>query len=559
MRKLAVIAAGWPVWICAAAMLWLIGYFVTVNPLVKSGLMLTVLVMAAIMTGYCCRQQIHHRASVSSILLPLSSHQGPVMLVCGNLCDALFAEQAVRNTPQGGYLRAGDVGQLTTLVRQLQHQSPSITGQLTILYSCALDLHDDEAVLRASLQELRHQLKQIADLTGFHPLVVLSGYFAGPATPWLVVRGNKPLVSAEDQRMCSLDEWQQSPERVTVMPLLIQAFQLMRHIFLNELEQAKSIDPAVHPFAITLRGGAPLHDMHSVWQQWLYRHTGLLLPLVTPSQDRLALFPDAVLPLLAPYTSPVAGARNARRVVGFLCLCAAVSLVCSVNNNGDLIRKIGGDLQRWSAIPMAHAGPKAAALNTLKQDIQLIERWQRQGEPLRYGLGLYLGSRLWLSLQQAIDTYIPPASPPVAVVKPTSQPKIVRLDSLSLFSPGNAALKAGSTNVLINALVGIKAKPGWLIVVAGHTDNTGNLTLNQSLSLQRAAAVRNWMRDTGGMPESCFAVQGYGESRPVAPNNTPEGRAQNRRVEISLVPQVDACHIPDLTPLLSDDSSRSNN
>ena len=64
------------------------------------------------------------------------------------------------------------------------------------------------------------------------------------------------------------------------------------------------------------------------------------------------------------------------------------------------------------------------------------------------------------------------------------------------------------------------------------------------LSLKRAEAVRDWMRDTGDVPESCFAVQGYGASRPVASNETPEGRAQNRRVEISLVPQKDACLTP---------------
>jgi len=105
--------------------------------------------------------------------------------------------------------------------------------------------------------------------------------------------------------------------------------------------------------------------------------------------------------------------------------------------------------------------------------------------------------------------------------------------------------------------VGVKAKPGWLIVVSGHTDNTGTPQLNQTLSLKRAEAVRNWMRDTGDVPESCFAVQGYGESRPIATNDTPEGRALNRRVEISLVPQANACLIPGKPSASSQDGGAS--
>mgnify|MGYP002135492834 CR=1 FL=1 len=120
---------------------------------------------------------------------------------------------------------------------------------------------------------------------------------------------------------------------------------------------------------------------------------------------------------------------------------------------------------------------------------------------------------------------------------------------MSLFDSGQSVLKTGSTRMLVNLLVGVKAKPGWLIVVAGHTDNTGTPQLNQTLSQKRAEAVRDWMRDTGDVPESCFAVQGYGESRPVASNDTPEGRALNRRVEISLVPQANACQLPGNTPI----------
>lgn len=128
---------------------------------------------------------------------------------------------------------------------------------------------------------------------------------------------------------------------------------------------------------------------------------------------------------------------------------------------------------------------------------------------------------------------------------------------MALFDTGKSTLKPGSTKLLVNSLLGIKAKPGWLIVVAGHTDSIGNDRSNQQLSLKRAEAVRDWMRDTGDVPDSCFAVQGYGESRPIATNDTPEGRALNRRVEISLVPQVDACRLPDQPSASSQDDGAS--
>ncbi|MNR98853.1 Outer membrane porin F precursor [compost metagenome] len=172
------------------------------------------------------------------------------------------------------------------------------------------------------------------------------------------------------------------------------------------------------------------------------------------------------------------------------------------------------------------------------------------------GLGLYQGERLRMPVLDAIRSYVPPPPPPKPQPKPKPVPKIVRLDSMSLFDSGKSVLKVTSTKMLVNSLVGIKAKPGWLIVVAGHTDNTGNPQLNQTLSQQRAEAVRDWMRDTGDVPESCFAVQGYGASRPVATNDTQEGRAANRRVEISLVPQADACQVPG-KPASPDESDAS--
>jgi len=74
-----------------------------------------------------------------------------------------------------------------------------------------------------------------------------------------------------------------------------------------------------------------------------------------------------------------------------------------------------------------------------------------------------------------------------------------------------------------------------IVEVAGHTDSVGSDAYNQRLSEQRANAVSSYL--TGrGLNRDRFIVVGAGESRPVASNNTDAGRAENRRVEITLVP-----------------------
>lgn len=123
----------------------------------------------------------------------------------------------------------------------------------------------------------------------------------------------------------------------------------------------------------------------------------------------------------------------------------------------------------------------------------------------------------------------------------TPLPEPIRLDSLALFEGGSSALKPGSTKVLVNALVGIKARPGWLIVIAGHTDASGAPEHNLALSHARATAVRDWMQRMGDLADSCFAVQGLAAGQPLASNQTEAGRAANRRVDIQLVPQLGAC------------------
>jgi outer membrane protein OmpA-like peptidoglycan-associated protein len=73
-----------------------------------------------------------------------------------------------------------------------------------------------------------------------------------------------------------------------------------------------------------------------------------------------------------------------------------------------------------------------------------------------------------------------------------------------------------------------------LIEISGHTDSEGSDTYNQKLSDGRAAAVVSYLTSKGVLPERMQAV-GYGESRPVDTNQTEAGRAQNRRVEFTLI------------------------
>lgn len=553
MRRSALLRAVFPVLICLAAALWVLWGFLNVSALFKSALTLAGIILALLVIRRRYRRQQPAGEQADEGVYPPSGFTGPVLLMCGDLSDHLFTEGGCRTTAQGCYLNVGATDQLSKFADRLLAREPRMAGQLVVMFRCLPDLHEDEGLLRASLKVLRQQVKQLKNLSGYLPPVVLVGEFSGPETPWIVIRGKTPLVCPADEPALTLDEWRALPQNVTRLPYLSHAMSMLQQVVMDELTKVDSLCPAVMPFAVVVRSGSLRTLTEAVWPQWLFRHSKLLPPVATATYPALWHFADPVLPLLAPFAMPLQGGKTGRRVVMFLLFCIVSGLGLSVLHNQSLIGRIASDLQRWYAIPMTHYAPKAQSLYALQQDALLLERWQRQGEPQRYGLGLYPGDRLWLSVQQAIDTYVPPPPPP----KPKVVPKIVRLDSMSLFDSGKFELKSGSTKLLVNSLVGIKAKPGWLIVVSGHTDNTGNPQLNQTLSLKRAEAVRDWMRDTGDVPESCFAVQGYGESRPVATNDTPEGRALNRRVEISLVPQANACQIPGKTSASSQDDDVS--
>ena len=115
-------------------------------------------------------------------------------------------------------------------------------------------------------------------------------------------------------------------------------------------------------------------------------------------------------------------------------------------------------------------------------------------------------------------------------------------DNISLVMPGNVTFATGSSDLnagffsaLDSVALVVKEYDKTIIDVAGHTDSTGSAQKNQVLSEQRANAVAQYLR-TKGVSDQRIAAAGYGSTRQVASNDMPEGRQQNRRVELTLTP-----------------------
>lgn len=100
-----------------------------------------------------------------------------------------------------------------------------------------------------------------------------------------------------------------------------------------------------------------------------------------------------------------------------------------------------------------------------------------------------------------------------------------------LFDTGRYTLKAGAREKLAKISGIVLAYPGLSLQVEGHTDSVGSDDYNQQLSEYRANAVRGFLVQQG-VPAAAISARGFGKTQPIATNDTPEGRQQNRRVEL---------------------------
>ena len=103
------------------------------------------------------------------------------------------------------------------------------------------------------------------------------------------------------------------------------------------------------------------------------------------------------------------------------------------------------------------------------------------------------------------------------------------------FATGSAQLTSQFYGPLNQVAESLKSYPDTRVQIIGHTDSTGSAAFNQQLSVNRANAVVVYL-SAQGIPTQRMQAVGMGESQPIASNDTAAGRAQNRRVEIKIIP-----------------------
>lgn len=154
------------------------------------------------------------------------------------------------------------------------------------------------------------------------------------------------------------------------------------------------------------------------------------------------------------------------------------------------------------------------------------------GAAVGAGIGGYAGHRMD---KQAAEL------DKIAETKRTEMGLVTKLKSDILFDTGKADLKTTARDNLKQMADIMKKYPENVLTVKGYTDNTGKSTTNEKLSKERADSVKDQLV-VAGLPTQEISTVGMGPSNPIADNSSPNGRKQNRRVEIEVT--VDQSKVP---------------
>lgn len=150
------------------------------------------------------------------------------------------------------------------------------------------------------------------------------------------------------------------------------------------------------------------------------------------------------------------------------------------------------------------------------------------GAALGAGAG-YLWSRRMEEQRMQMETAT--AGTGVEVSQTPDNRLMLNIPSDISFDTGSARIKPDFQPILDSFAISLLDNPGTQVTIVGHTDATGSDTINNPLSVNRAASTRDYLASRG-VPYQRIQIDGRGSYQPVASNDTATGRAKNRRVEI---------------------------
>ncbi len=463
----------------------------------------------------------------------------PLVLTLGESNGVLahaFGNNVVHVTDSAIWVRVDDPARLKYIADALKRWREG-QGPDAVAYLVNADSTVDTATLTAATLSWRTAVDEASRAVGY-PLPVCVAIYAAEAgasplpCPWFGLSGTVPSPNAlADQVAASVfahARWVAQEDRTPWAHRAARLDAAVRWaagaLLPGQADSGRSARP-IHLVAFGLTAVPGAVSSASLLGRYADAITGLTQPSLPAAHACLPL-PDALLRGIA--LQPVQRALPralAHAFVGLaVAFCAAAA--ASAWQNRALVARIQADMLRYQAIPPEHDAARSDALSAIRRDRTELERYARVGLPPRLGLGFYRAGAMLPALNTLIANYQPPEPPP----------PMIELSSLSLFKTGSAQLNPGSNRLMFGALEMIKAHPNKRVLVAGHTDSTGNPASNLKLSEARAASVRDWLADASGIPLSHFAIQGYGDTRPKASNDTDAGRAANRRVEITLIP-----------------------
>ncbi len=211
---------------------------------------------------------------------------------------------------------------------------------------------------------------------------------------------------------------------------------------------------------------------------------------------------------------------------------AVVALGACTNPNGSILAQPGDPNQKTKNGALIGAGAGALIGALSKGDGN-----RDQGALKGALIGGALGAGIGYSLDRQEADLRASLGNDNVIINNTGDRLVVTLPQDILFATGSTTVRPDLRRDLGSVAGNLQAYPNSTIQVIGHTDSDGEAAFNQQLSEGRAAAVSNVLIANGVAPARIQAF-GRGESQPVASNLNPQGKAQNRRVEIVILPNA---------------------